>query len=104
MQLVKNFGREYKYTLGEKIENEAISLVICVYKANQKERRESAIQEMLEHIQLLELFLRIAHDLKIISMEHYVQVVEMIDNISRQSQGWLNSINGKTPELVQAKT
>ena len=100
MQLVKHFSREYKYTLGEKIQKEAIELIICIYRANNKERRDLAIQDMLEHIQLLGLFLRISHDLKLISMEHYAQIVEMIDNVSRQSQGWLNSINGKTPELV----
>jgi len=100
MQLIKHFPREYKYTLGEKIQKEAIDLILSIYKANHKERRESAIQEMLEHIQLLGLFLRISHDLKLISMEHYAQVVEMIDDVSRQSQGWLNSINGKTPELA----
>ena len=100
MQVVKHFEREYKHTLGEKIQHEAIELVICIYRANQKERRESTIKEILEHIQFLGLFLRIAHDLKLVPMAHYAEVVEMIDNVSRQAQGWLNSINGKTTEPV----
>jgi len=100
MQVVKNFSKDYRYTLGEKLENEAIELVICVYKANIRENRKEVIGEMLERIQFLGLFLRISHDMKLISMEHYSQLVEMIDNVSKQTQGWLNSINGKTLELA----
>ena len=32
MQLIKHFPREYKYTLGEKIQKEAIDLILSIYK------------------------------------------------------------------------
>ena len=32
--LVKSFEREYKYTLGEKLKNNSLKLIINIYKAN----------------------------------------------------------------------
>jgi hypothetical protein len=33
-QIVRNFSKEYKYTLGEKLKNETIELIILIFKAN----------------------------------------------------------------------
>jgi hypothetical protein len=34
MSATKDFPREYKYTLGQKIKNELIELVVMIYRAN----------------------------------------------------------------------
>lgn len=98
MQVVNKFQREYKYTLGEKLQHETIELVICIYKANSARDKAEYIKSILEHVQFVELFLRISHDLKLLSTEHYSQIVEMTEGIAKQAQGWLNSLNGKEPE------
>jgi hypothetical protein len=33
-EVVKTFGREYKYTLGDKIKNEIVDLITNIYRAN----------------------------------------------------------------------
>jgi hypothetical protein len=88
--IVRHFPREYQYSLGEKMLNEVMELVMCVYEANEKENRVIVLKEMLKKIERLFLMLRMAHDLKLIAMSHYAQLVEMMDDISRQTQGWLN--------------
>ena len=103
MQVTKTFQREYKYTIGEKLQNEVIELIICIYKANNAQDKNEYIRSILEHVQLVELFLRMSHDLKILSMEHYSQLVEMLDGIAKQSQGWLNSLSGKGFESDSTK-
>jgi hypothetical protein len=40
-KIVKNFNREYKYTLGESIKKEAIEMITDVYRANSTIRKES---------------------------------------------------------------
>ncbi|HSA06363.1 MAG TPA: four helix bundle protein [Candidatus Gastranaerophilales bacterium] len=97
-QAIKGFAREYKYTLGEKLQNEAIELVICIYKANSAHNKTEYIKSILEHVQFIELFLRISHDLQILSREHYAQIVEMTQGVAKQAQAWLNSFDGKGSE------
>ena len=33
-QFTANFSREYKYTIGEKLKNETLALILLVYRAN----------------------------------------------------------------------
>ncbi len=91
MQISHQLPREYKYTLGEKMQNEGIELVLSIYRANTAKNRVEQINIMKEHIQLLYLLLRMCHDLKLISMDKYAEIVEMVDNISQQAHGWLKA-------------
>lgn len=102
MQAVTHFPKDYKYSLGEKIQNSSIEMVICIYRANAAKYKAPHIKTMLNYIQMLYLFLRIAHDMKILPTEKYASIVQMIDGISRQAQGWLNATE-KSREPVQAK-
>ncbi len=101
MQVISHYPKEYKFTLGERIQNAAIDMVISIYRANSTKYKSQHIRSMLNYIQHLYLFLRISHDMKIINTEKYSSIVLSIDNISRQAQGWLNA-NEKPPEPVQA--
>ena len=97
---INNFPRDYKYTLGEKIQNVSIDIIVSIYQANSAKNKIPHLQNMLTNIQMLYLFLRISHDLKILSTEKYANFIEMTDNISRQAQGWLSSTE-KLPEPDQ---
>ena len=99
---INNFPREYRYTLGERIQNVLIDIIVSIYSANSSKNRVHCLQKMLTDIQMLYLFIRISHDLKIISTDNYTNFIKMIDDISRQSQGWLNSTE-KMPEPIQVK-
>ncbi len=35
-RFTKDFSREYKYTVGEKLKNETLDLIILIYRANSK--------------------------------------------------------------------
>jgi len=41
MQVTKNFPREYKYTLGQKLKDEVIELIVLIYKANSARDRRA---------------------------------------------------------------
>jgi hypothetical protein len=38
------FGKEFKYTIGEKLKNEALELIVCIYKANSRVNKLSMIK------------------------------------------------------------
>ena len=102
MHAISHFPREYKYSLGEKIQNEIIELVIYIYKANSTKNKVEFLTKMQEQIQLIYLLLRISHDMKLMPTEKYAGIVEMIDEVASQTKGWLRA-NEKSRELANAK-
>jgi len=42
-QSIGMFGKEFKYTIGEKLKNEALELIVCIYKANSRVNKLSMI-------------------------------------------------------------
>lgn len=87
----KNFPREYKYTLGDKIRNECIELVVFIYKANSfRDTRQDYLHKILERVQVIELMLRLSKDLRLFSVDHFSEIVQVTDSLARQAQGWVN--------------
>ena len=64
MTVTKNFPREYKYTLGQKLKDEVIELVVLIYRANSTMDKVNHIQNILERIQVVQLMIRLSHVLK----------------------------------------
>lgn len=91
MVVSKDFPREYKFTMGQKIKDEVIEMVLLIYRANSSENKLSHIEILLERLQVIELLLRLCHDMKLIPMKSYSSVVEMTESIAKQAQGWKKS-------------
>lgn len=95
MQLVtqktKHFPRDFKYSLGDKIRNECIELVIFIYKANSmKVKRVEYLQQILDRVQVIELMLRVSKDLRLLNVASFSEIVLLTDSLGRQTQGWIN--------------
>jgi len=88
VNMINHFPREYKYSLGERMQNAAIDIIVSIYKANSVRDKSVHIAKIIENIQLIYLFLRLSHDLKIISVEKYAAAIELFDEISKQASGW----------------
>ncbi|MFA5917866.1 MAG: four helix bundle protein [Candidatus Gracilibacteria bacterium] len=87
--LVKEFSREYKYTLGDSIKKELLELIKNVYKANSSfDNRLINIKNAKENIETLRLYIRLCKDLKIINLKNFVDVSEKIESISKQLFSW----------------
>ncbi|MDR1327250.1 MAG: four helix bundle protein [Heliobacteriaceae bacterium] len=91
MNTTKDFPRDFKYSLGEKIQNHVLKLLGLIYKANSAKSKTEFINEMLNEIQFLDLFLKISFDLKIIPQGKYCTLMEKTYSIAKQAQGWLKS-------------
>lgn len=97
---IKDFPREYKFMLGEKIKDELIELVVIIYRANSAINKKQHIESILERIQAIQLLLRLSHDMKILSRRNYAALAQMTDGLGRQAQGWLKSSEGGKSERV----
>jgi hypothetical protein len=88
---VKNFNRDYKYTIGESIKKEAIEMITNIYRANSTTEKEPLIQKARENAEVVKLYLRLIKDLKQINVEKFVQLNEKIESASKQLTAWQKS-------------
>ncbi len=65
----KQLNREYKYTLGERIVNETVEMIIGVFRANVSMAKKELILKSREHLEIVRLLLRLLKDLKQISLK-----------------------------------
>ena len=90
---IKEFNREYKYTLAESIKKEAIEMITDIYRANASFSKESHLQLAREKIETIRIFFRLAKDLNQVSLKKFVDVNEKIEAISKQLSAWQRSQN-----------
>ena len=83
--------REYRYTLGEKLKNETLELLMLVYRANSSKTKFDIIQQAREQIEIVRLLLRVLKDLNQISVNNFVRVNQQVENVSKQLTGWQKS-------------
>jgi hypothetical protein len=87
------FGREYKYTIGENLKKEVLELIVKIYKANGRQDKREMIAEAKEHLEVARLYMRIAKDLKQITLKKMIFLNEFIESIAKQLAGWEKSVN-----------
>ncbi len=85
-RITGQFSREYKYSLGQDMKKEAISLVRNIYRANKHYDKRPFLDQFLDDIEVLKLELRLCKDIRLISVENYAKTFEIIGNIARQVQ------------------
>ena len=81
--------REYKFTLGERLMNASLDLIISIYKANRQKEKKKYIANAQEHIELIRLLLRLLKDIKEISLKRFISLNEKIEMVSKQLSGWM---------------
>lgn len=92
-QFSKNFNKEYKYTVGEKLKNETLEMIMNIYRANSHEYKKDLLQTARENIEVIKLLLRLVKDLKQINLNKFVEINEKIENVSKQLAGWQKASN-----------
>lgn len=92
-QLTTRFQRDFRYTLGEKLNNGGIDFIVLIYKANsarQMTQRVNYIKELLERLQYINVILRLSCELKNITKENYAELTQITGDIEKQLNGWLS--------------
>lgn len=90
-QIGHNMQRDYRYTLGENLKKELISVLSLIYKANTVTHKADVISEAREKIVIVKLHLRLLCDLKQISIKAYANSSEMVETVSKQLAAWHKS-------------
>ncbi len=86
--LSSNLPKAYKYTLGERIQLDAIEVIVNIYKANASIEKLEYISKSREHIEIIRLMIRILYDTKQINLKRMIVINKKIEEISKQLVGW----------------
>ena len=92
-RFTKDFGKEYKYTVGESLKKETVELLTLIYRTNIKRDKIEVLQEARERIEVIRLFIRLMKDMKQISLKQFVQINESVENVSKQLSGWQKAMS-----------
>lgn len=56
-RFTKEFGKEFKYTVGEKLKNETIEIITLIYRTKSQKDKQSTLQTAREHIEVIRLLI-----------------------------------------------
>ena len=80
--------RVYKYTFGERLQQEAMDLVLDIYKANTARDKFVFLASARERLETIRLLVRLLHDIKQITPKRFLFLNIIIEDISKQLTGW----------------
>lgn len=93
--LARNFQRDYRYTLGEKLKEEMVALITNIYRANSRRDKGPLIEKARENIEVTRLYLRLLKDLKQVSLPKFVELNRKVEDVSKQLAGWGKYSDGR---------
>lgn len=91
--LRKKFTKSERYSLGEKLENSALNILLEIIAAGnaKHEWKIAAIDRALIHLEQSKILLRLAADIDQITMDAYIERSEAYQKIGRMLGGWRKS-------------
>ena len=87
----KDFPREYRFTLGQDMKRDSLQLVRNLYRANKAQNKQIHLEHFLDDFELLKLEIRIAMEMKLMSIKKQATLSSLMECIGRQVTGWRNS-------------
>lgn len=87
-ELTRHYPRDFRPTLGKMIQEEAVSLILYVYKANAARDKLDHIDSILEKLLVVEMLMQMSFDLHLINQQGYTDTIEITGNIGAQAGGW----------------
>lgn len=90
-ELVKNMPRDFKRSIGGKISDECVEIVVLIFHANTARDKAPYLSDLIERLQVAELLLRLSRDKRLISTSQYAKAIELTNSVGKQAGGWRKS-------------
>ena len=95
-KVVAGFSRYHKYTLGTELRNKSREIVGLIVKANSTKDRLPCLLDLRERIEELMILVRLCKEVRAFkSFKSFQYVIEQINMVSRQNEGWIKSVGKK---------
>jgi hypothetical protein len=86
--LSKNMPRDFKQSIGGKLRDECVEIVVLIFRANVSRDKAPHLITLVERLQVCDLLLRLSRDKRLISTGLYAKAVELTSSIGKQANGW----------------
>ncbi len=83
-----NFPREYKFSIGQDIQKDAMELFRCIYRANHHQDKIPHLEAYLSEFEIVRIELRLASQLKLLSEKKFAHLSLMMETIGKQATAW----------------
>lgn len=90
-KMCKNMERDYRYTLGEKLKQDLMDIMVMIYRANASTDKSAFLLDACNRIVVVKLEIRLLKDLKQISTKTFALQAEREEALSRQLTAWYKS-------------
>ena len=90
-QIMQQFPKSYKYSLGEEIQTRSWKIIDLIVDANSTKEKNQKIKELSLEFDKLKLRIRFAFEIKIISEKKFINLQKQIAEIGEMIGGWLKS-------------
>ncbi len=103
-QVVRNFSRYYKYTLGSDLRQQSLELVTLIIRANSQQEKLPVLYDLRERLEAFQVLLRIGKEVRAFQrFNSYAHAAELVVALSRQNEGWIKGQAGpkaSSPQVV----
>lgn len=91
--VVNRIPKSHRLVLGRHLEEESVLILVLVIKANKKEGQERVVlqEKISDGLDSLRILIRLAKDLKFMSVKQYISGAEKINEIGRMLAGWVKA-------------
>jgi hypothetical protein len=89
--LAKNMPRDFKASIGGKLRDECVEIVVLIFRANVAREKASDLSTLIERLQVAELLLRLSRDKHLISTGQYAKAIALTNSVGKQASGWRRS-------------
>ncbi len=96
--VAKNMPRDFKQTLACDLRDHCVKVTVLILRANKAQDKTPHLEEILERHQEIELLIRLARDIQVISLAQYAKIIQLSDNVGKQANGWRGSQLRQTHE------
>lgn len=85
---VENFPRAHRFTVGERLTSHGLDLLTALVEAAYARQKAELLEQASRKVNSTRYLLRMAKDLKLMSVDAYSFSAEKLDEIGRMVGGW----------------
>jgi len=89
--IVKRMPKSERHTLSQHIRNSLIDIAKLIVEANKRKNKLSTLYQIDVELEKLRMLVRLAKDMKFISVRRYGIMAEKINEIGRMLGGWIKA-------------
>ena len=89
---VNKFPKSQRFVLGQQIENLALDILKGVIRANGERDKLPYLKDVSVRLDLLRILIRLAKDLRLLSIKQYEFASAQINEIGKMLGGWIKSV------------